>query len=253
MRNSIACSGLGLFILCLALLACGDAADDAQQAVTAAKGLMETAEQAKRMGEAADKAAREAEAAAIAQAPAGASEQEKRQLVDQAKAIAALQAMGEASGAQPIVNWRQLVPYLPDSLGEYKADGDVDGRTQKAGGFKVTVVKRRYKLDKARANITITDTSMSPMLRAPFKMAAIVEEDSSSGYKKGTTIADHTAIVEWLKSSKRSKATLLAGDRFVLEVSVSGTDKDDAASTLIEQVNLDSLAKLKAEEPEAEG
>ncbi|MDD9946217.1 MAG: hypothetical protein OXU20_34555 [Myxococcales bacterium] len=243
MRKAIA----RIVVSCTLIAGCGE---DVDQATTAAKGLMEVANQAKKMGEAADEAAKQAEKKALEEAPEGASEEEKKQFVDQAKALAALQAMGKASGdAAAVVNWRALQPFLPETLAGYAAEKDVDGRTNKTGGFKVTVVKRRYKRDKERVVVSITDTSMSPMLRAPFAMAAIIEEDSSDGYKKGSKIEGHTTLLEWRKASKRSKATLLAAERFLVDVKVTGTDKDDAAVQVLKGIDLEGLSKVKTEAP----
>ena len=245
MRTQIVAVGV------LLALACSDQVEDAQQAVNAAKAMMEATKSAQEAGEAAEKAAAEAEAKAREQIPEGATEEEAAAFVDNAKAVAALQAMGKAGGKGPITNWRQLATFLPDKLGEIADDGDLDGATTNAGGMKVTNVKRRYKGgDKVRIDVTITDTFVAPMLRAPFAMAALVEEDTSRGYKKGTKLKGHTAIVEWRKQSQRSHATLMVGERFVVDVKVRGTDKDDHASDVVGLLDLDALAKV---EGKAEG
>ena len=237
--------------VCTLLLGCGEKIDDAERAVTAAKALMESTQQLKEVGEATQKAEALAEERAKTELPAGASEQETKQFVENAKAMAAMQALGKGDGT-PVVNWRQLQGFLPDKLGEYTADGELDGSTNKMGMFTVTTVKRSYKAGGPRARITISDTAMSPMLRAPFAMVSMIDEDSSQGFRKGTKIEGNNAIVEWEKSSKHSKATVLAGQRFLVEVSVSDAIKEDQAASLMKLIDLGALVAVKAEQPAAD-
>jgi len=204
---------LGITLLLVTLCACSEELEDAQQAVNAARALMDVAKDAEKAGRAAERASLEAEAKAREQIPEGATEKEAELFVQNAKAAAGLQAMGKAVGGGPITNWRQLEPFLPDTLGDLKAKGPLDGSTTRAGGVKVTKVSRKYTLGEARVGIGISDTWLAPILRAPFALVAMVDEDSTRGFKKGTKIGEHTAIVSWVKASKRSRPTGRAGGR----------------------------------------
>jgi hypothetical protein len=117
----------GAMALALALGACSD---KAQNAVEAAKGLSQLGEQAEQMAEAAGKAGEEAKAKQ--QIAPGTDPALAQQQVDIAKSMAALQAMGAAAG--PAVNWRDLVPFIPEKLGEFVQHGELDGSSTSMGG-----------------------------------------------------------------------------------------------------------------------
>lgn len=238
-----------LFVLSLfALVACGEKIEAAKQAAAAAAALSEQAQAAAQAGEAAEEAGEAAAKEAAANIPPGTDPEAAKQQIEMAKAFGAMGAMAQAQGTGPIVNWRQLEPFFPDSIGAFQADADFKGKTNTMGGMKVTNGQRRYKAGDRRAKITITDTHMASMLRAPFQMAAMVQEDSSEGYKKGTKIGGHTAIVEWHKDRQRSKAMLLVADRYMMEVEVTKTTTDDDAQKLAQAVGLDKLAGLQPTE-----
>lgn len=236
-----------LFALMLALLGCEEQRNDVSNAVAAAKGMAELASSLKKAGEQADLAGKEAEKQAAADLAAGKDPAAVKQQMEMAKGLAAMQAL--SSGGGPAVNWRKLAPFLPDAVGEAKADGDVKGKTEKAGPMEHSNVSRRYNLGESRVEVSIADSSAMPMIRAPFAMVAMISEDSSEGFKKGTKIAGNTAIVEWRDKSKHSEATALINERFVVHVEVSKASKPEAAQELLAQLNLAEIAKIKADEP----
>jgi hypothetical protein len=231
-------------VLACAVLACKEQRDDAANAVAAAKSIMDLAAEGKK----AEAAAKAAEVAARAQIAAGTDPQQAEQQVQLAKSLAAMKALG-AGG--PAVNWRQLTPFVPEKLGEFEAKGELDGSTNKAGGFEVTEVKRRYEAGNRKLHLKIVDATATPFLRAPFAMATMINEDSSKGYKKGKTISGNGAVVEWSERNKQSSVQMLVAQRFLVEVRVSDAAAPDEAETLIQQLKLDELGKLKAEAPAA--
>lgn len=233
--------------LMLVLAACEEQRNDVSNAVEAAKGMAELASNLKKAGEQAELAGKEAAKQAAADLAAGKDPTQVKQEMDLAKGLAAAQAM--TAGGGPAVNWRKLAAFLPDTLGELKAHGDVKGKTEKAGPMEHSNASRHYMLGDGRVQISIADSSAMPLLRAPFAMAAMVSEDSSEGFKKGTKIAGHTAIVEWRDKSKQSEATALIGDRFIVHVEVSKASKPELAQELLTQLDLAEIAKLKADEP----
>jgi hypothetical protein len=235
-----------LIALVFVLLGCEEQRNDVSNAVEAAKGMAELAASLKKAGEQADVAAKEAAKQAEAELAAGKDPALVKQQMEMAKGLAAAQAL--TAGGGPAVNWRKLAPFLPDAIGELKADGDVKGETQKMGTFENSKVSRRYKLGESTVSISIADGSAMPLLRTPFAMAAMVSEDSSEGFKKGTKIDGHTAIVEWRDKAKRSEATALVGERFVLNVEISKAAAPEAAENVVKQMPLADLAKLTPDE-----
>jgi hypothetical protein len=236
--------------IALALCACEEQRNDVSNAVEAAKGMAELAQNLKKAGDDAKKAAQAVEAQAAADIAAGKDPALVKQEAGIAKGLAAAQAL--SAGGGPAVNWRKLGAFLPDTIGDLKADGELKGETQKAGAFEHSKVSRRYKLGESNVVVSIADGSAMPLLRAPFAMVAMISEDSSEGYKKGTKIDGHTAIVEWREKSKRSEATALIGERFVLHVEQSKAGSPDAAEAIVKKMPLAELAKLTPDEPTEE-
>lgn len=226
--------------LCLATAGCKEQQNDAQQAVSAAKAIMDLAGNGKK----AEAAAEAAEKAARAQIAPGTDPQAAEQQVQLAKSIAAMKALG-AGG--PAVNWRQLQPFVPEKLGDFTAKDKLEGSTQKAGGFEFSEVSRSYEAGKERLRLKITDANTTPFLRAPFAMAAMIDEDSTSGYKKGKTLAGNSAVVEWREAGKESSVVMLVAQRYVVEVRISEASKPEEAEQLIQQLKLAELSKLTAE------
>jgi hypothetical protein len=226
--------------LLIAVLGCKEQRDDAQQAVSAAKAIMDLAKE----GTKAEAAAQAAEKAARDQIAPGTDPAAAEQQVQLAKRLAAMHALG-AGG--PAVNWRQLAAFVPEKIGDFTAKGELDGSTNKVGGFEVTEVKRRYESDKRTLRLKIVDATATPFLRAPFAMATMINEDSSSGYKKGKTLGGHSAVVAWKDRSKESSVDMLVAQRFLVEVRVEDAKTPEEAEQLIVQLKLDELAKLKAE------
>jgi len=147
-----------LLALMLALLGCQEQRDDVSNAVEAAKGMAELASSLKKVGEQAKLAGEAAEKQAAADLAAGKDPEQIKQQTEMAKGLAAMQALGASGG--PAVNWRKLAPFLPDAIGELKADGDVKGKTEKAGPMEHSNVSRDYKLGDSRVDISIADSSV---------------------------------------------------------------------------------------------
>jgi hypothetical protein len=231
---------LGSMALALALYAC---TDKAENAVEAAKSLTQLGDQAKQLAAAAEKAGAEAEAKAKQQVAPGTDPALAQQQVDMAKSMAALQAMAAAAG--PAVNWRDLVPFVPEKLGDFVMHGELDGSSTSMGGAQVSKLSRKYKVGDKSATLTITDAIGAGFLRMPFAMAAMLNEDSTRGFKKGKRIADQPAIVEWHTSTKHSELTMLVAERYVVKIDVRKAETDDEAEKLSGMLDIAGLAKLK--------
>lgn len=235
---------IGCLLAALSLSGCSDKVENA---VEAAKSLAAMGEQAQKMGEAAKKASDEAREQAERDVPEGATPEQARKQVEAASGLAALQAMGAAAGTGPVVNWRALAAFVPESVGGFAKDGELDGSTKSTAGMQVTQVERKYKAGEQRLEISITDANLIAMMKMPFAMIAMINEDSTRGFKKGKRVADSPAIVEWDERSKRSKLLVLVGDRYVVNIDIRNASSNDAAEKLAAELDLSGLAKLKAE------
>ncbi|MCC6748127.1 MAG: hypothetical protein IT371_10740 [Deltaproteobacteria bacterium] len=155
-----------------------------------------------------------------------------------------------AGGAKPlgeVVNWRALAALVPAKLGGQEAQGETEGSTAGMGQMKVSKARRRYGKGETHLTLEIVDTSLVPMLRAGFALAAQMNEDSSSGTKKGVTIDGSPGMAEWHASDKRGKLAVLIGGRFLVEVTQQPIASADALVALAKEVDLKKLAGLKAE------
>jgi len=168
------------------------------------------------------------------------------------QAMGAVQAMNQmaAAGKQQMgepVNWRKLAPFLPAKIGVYEASGELKGATRTMGAASHTEVKRRYRAGEKRLSLEIIDTSLVPMMRTPFAMAAMVQEDSTDGYRKGVKIAGQQALAEWDSKRKESEIRILAGGRFLVSVELDVAEAGDAEK-LAKELDLETLSALKADE-----
>ncbi|RMG93463.1 MAG: hypothetical protein D6705_18630, partial [Deltaproteobacteria bacterium] len=226
---------------------CGEQVAAIKAVAKVAKTAAKQAERAKE-AESAEKAqaaeAADEDGTTPANDPAAAAE-------DPAAALALAAQKMQQQGALrkgPVVNWRKLIGFLPDEIGGFTATGDAKGTTTKMApvpGAAGTEVRREYRQGDARARVTIVDTTMSPALLSAFKLTAGMEEDSSDGYTKGTTIAGHPARVEWKARSKQSTATVLVGDRYLVTVRVRNTSRDDDAAKLAAALDLAGIAAVE--------
>lgn len=156
----------------------------------------------------------------------------------------AARQIGQAAPTGPVVNWRDLAPFLPQQLAGFEAKGDVDGNTTSMQGMQVTTVSRRYERGKERMKVEILDTSWAPFLRAPFALVQMIQEDSSKGYKKGVTFKGQPAIAEWRQSGS-SELHTLAAQRFVINVEIK-TDTMGLAEQVAESLDLNGIMATAA-------
>lgn len=150
---------------------------------------------------------------------------------------------GKARG--PVVNWRALKAFLPDSVGGWSARRPVRGSTGGMAGFRTSRVSRYYRSGTRRLRIEIIDTSLASFMRAGFAFAQGFDQDTDSMIRKGTKIAGHPTVLTYRKRSKSSRAQSLVGDRFLVKVRVSPAEKPDEATGILTQLDLKGIGALK--------
>ena len=172
-----------------------------------------------------------------AQAPANAAN-------PMAAATEELAASGFVNPKAKVVGWRDLVPFLPDEIAGFTAVDELDGRTTKMAGAKITEAERRYKLGNARASIKLMDASAVPTMQQAATYFNLVDEDSSDGFKKPAKVKGHPGSIEWAKKRKKSSLNAYIGNRFLLTVDVRDTPDDMAAFKIAEAMEIAKLANL---------
>jgi hypothetical protein len=226
-------------------LGCAKEEEEVSPAVKLLALLAQNAPSSENLEKNVENATKKAEAEVLSTAAPGTPQAVMNQQLAMAKAFAGLGAMNKSG--EPVTNWRQLKGFLPDAFGDYKAAGDLDGRSVKSGMFDMTVVKRKYTRGDSRLSVEITDATHVQALMLPFKMAMMINEDSTSGFRKGVRIKGHQGIVSWRESSKRSEAMALVADRYVVKITARRAANSNEALQLMGQIDIDTLAKLKAE------
>jgi len=164
-----------------------------------------------------------------------------------ADAATAPSQRGQASGAAaaPLVNSRDLARFIPDKIGEFMQQDEVEASVASVLDKQVPKALCKYEANGKTLFITISDAIGADSLRMPFTQAAGLNQESAGGYQKGKRIGAHPAIVVWETQTKRSELTMLVADRYVVKVDVRKASHDDEAEKLAIMLDIDGLAKLK--------
>lgn len=162
-------------------------------------------------------------------------------------AAKALSQRGQATEVEPVplVSWRDLARFVPDKLGEFVQQGEVDGSIAAIDGVEASKVVCKYEAGGKTLFVTITDAVRATSLREPFAMAATLDEDSARGYQKGKRIGAHPAIAVWQARMRRSEVAMLVAGRYVVKVDVRKAETPDEAEKLALMLDIDRLAKLE--------
>jgi hypothetical protein len=180
---------------------------------------------------------------------------------------AAAQKQGAAAGAQGAADMTKAMQGMAAALGAKTADGkpvepiafqtletalpSVSGwEMEKPNSERMTSpiayskTEARYKNGDQNVRVSITDTAAAMMLLMPVRMmvATGYSKESSNGYEKATTISGQPAVEKWQAENKDGELTILANDRFVVEV--RGRDVG-SVQTLHEFASKIDLGKLK--------
>jgi len=154
----------------------------------------------------------------------------------------ALQLLSQPKPVDP-VNWRELVPFLPDIEG-WKARGEAKGSTVNTGNFKITQVQKKFTNNGNRLEIQITDGGYIQMAYAGFKAMFAFEFDTSDEYTRKTKIMDFPAIENFKYKSKLAMLMILVADRFLVQLEVRGLKDTSVLKAIALTLALDKLAAL---------
>ncbi len=159
-------------------------------------------------------------------------------------AMPGMPGMPQANAA-PVVNWRALMPFVPDTLGGMSASGVAEGSTAGVMGMQVSEVHRTYANGPRHGRVAINDTTMNPGLRMAFTMAQSITVDSTDHQSHGVTVAGNPGLFEWRQGGgPSSKVTVFVSNRFLVEVEVSPAASNDEAVGLASSLNLTGLAAV---------
>jgi hypothetical protein len=161
---------------------------------------------------------------------------------------------GAASGAagagtyEP-VDFRKLKEVLPQELAGFEKT-ESSGEKNAMFGISVSQVKQSFKSADGNQRVTFEITDPGS-LAGPFALANVwlnieVDKETSSGYEKTSTVGGRKLHEKWDKSGKRGEATLVVGNRFMVEIEAHGLEMNDVKA-LLSKIDISKLESMKAE------
>ena len=163
---------------------------------------------------------------------------------------AATGAAGAAGAASyDPVDFRKLREVLPQELAGFEKD-ESSGERNNMFGIAVSQVKQSFKTADGSRRVTFEVTDPGS-LAGPFALANVwlnieMDKESSSGYEKTSTVNGRKLHEKWQKASKEGEATLVVGNRFLLEIGASGVEMNDVKA-LLSKVDVAKLEAMKAD------
>jgi hypothetical protein len=152
----------------------------------------------------------------------------------------------DAANRKPVppISYKQLIDYLPKSMGDMKVDAP-KGETTTAGEWQYSQAEAEYRNhDGSRsANVGIFDYAHIPFLYVPFQMMLNmkVSTESTDGYERSGQITGFPAYEKWSKDGE-SEAIVMVGDRFIVKTSTRGVG-EGSARKIAEDLDLKRLGK----------
>jgi hypothetical protein len=152
----------------------------------------------------------------------------------------------DAANRKPVppVSFKQLIDYLPKSMGDMKSDPP-KGETTTAGEWQYSQAEADYRnSDGSRsANVGIFDYAHIPFLYVPFQMMLNmkVSTESTDGYERSSQIRGFPAYEKWSNDGE-SEAVVMVGDRFIVKTSTRGVG-EGSARKIAEDLDLKGLGK----------
>jgi len=180
-------------------------------------GKSEQQKQAEKAAEEIKKAAETMAKAAEKQGTAAAAQGQS----DMAKAMAGMAAAmgGKTADGKPIepIAFQTLQTALPTVSGWEM--GKPEGERMSTP-IAYSKTEARYKNGDKSIRVSIADAAGAMMMLMPVRMmvAAGYSKETSRGYEKATTVNGQPAVEKWQEADKNGELTILANDRFVIEL-----------------------------------
>lgn len=163
--------------------------------------------------------------------------------VDVRKAMSdAMKKLNGGEEAKEVVDFRELKPLLPESIGGLERASH-DGKKVGAMGMNLSTAQAQYKDGDETLAISIIDfAGVSYFLASSAAWATMeIDEESDTGYKRTTMIDGYKAFEEYDNQKKNGQVSIIAEDRFI--ITVEGRNIEEGA--LREALDAVSIDKLK--------
>jgi hypothetical protein len=143
------------------------------------------------------------------------------------------------------VNWRQLMGALPSAVAGMTLDGEPRGETSGYGGMSVSQASVRFRgPDDRRVEFEVLDTALAQMMVAPFHLARMVTQDSSTEVQRPVQLGPHPGFVRYGIRERRGELDLLVSGRFLVKIEGQNVGSADDLEPLALPVFLARLAEL---------
>ncbi|TAG49944.1 MAG: hypothetical protein EAZ30_01320 [Betaproteobacteria bacterium] len=151
------------------------------------------------------------------------------------------------SGSFEPIDFRTLKEVLPQALAGFEK-GESSGEKNNAFGIAISQAQQSFQSadGKQRIRFEVTDPGS---LAGPFALANVwmnidIDKETSSGYEKTSTVDGRKLHEKWDKGSKQGEATLVVGNRFLVEVDAQGVEMKEVKA-LLAKVDVAKLESMK--------
>jgi hypothetical protein len=134
---------------------------------------------------------------------------------------------------------------LASKVGAFAGQGAPSLATREVRELRVPVAVREYTSGKRRLRIKITDTTDLPAVRQELVDQLTQIGDVTTGNQHGLVLRGMPAITAYHEQTRISRASLLAGGRYLVEIMVHDTDGAEDALRAAEGLSLGSLSAKK--------
>lgn len=146
-----------------------------------------------------------------------------------------------------VVDYKKLLPLLPDALPGWIADKP-EGSTTDAGGFKLTNVHRDYRKGEGEkaptTSISILDSAANPDYVEATTAAWNFSNSSLEGYSKPATVDGNPGFETFETEGKHGTLWLMVAKRYFVQIETKNQDPS-ALQEWAKRVDLKKLAEIK--------
>ncbi len=162
-----------------------------------------------------------------------------------AKAVKKMEETAEKRPVKP-VHFRELLEVLPSPPDGWEiVEGSKTGETSKFGSLTFSVVAQGYKSqDGTFVKISVQDTAFIPVLQSALHFASVIEQETMDGYKRGIEEEGKVGFVEFSFKEKKGTLDVIYKDRFLISISLRGTDNDKLLQEWLQRIDFSKLDEL---------
>jgi len=162
-------------------------------------------------------------------------------------AAVGLRAQNEPVLVPDVVDYKKLIPILPEAPSGWTADKP-EGSTEEVGGFKITNVHRDYRKGEGAnaptASISILDSVANPDYVTATTAAWNQTSDTVEGYSKSVTIDGNPGFEAYENEQKHGSIWVMIAKRYFVEIELQKQDAKELQEWL-KRVDLKKLAAIK--------